>query len=113
MRQQKEVQNMVPPGCIRFFMKGCGNLTEEHLESHFAFYGGLNEVTILYDKKTQRSRGMAFVTLRAQGVWEGKRTTPQMLKDWVMGEKHVVAGVTLELAQAEVKREDDEEAKHE
>ncbi|MEM7247568.1 MAG: RNA-binding protein [Acidobacteriota bacterium] len=37
--------------------------TEQGLESHFAEFGQVDEVAIITDRETGRSRGFAFVTM--------------------------------------------------
>lgn len=106
-------QTAVPPGCVRFFVKGCGMLNEVHLETHFAKFGMVWEITILYDKKKQNSRGLAFVTLKPEGVYKGKRNTKEMLRDWVLATTHIVGGLTLDVSEASEKPPEDEERKHE
>lgn len=115
-RKKKNDQNkgyVLPPSCVRFFVKGCGRLSETHLESHFSKFGSIYECTILYDKKTQKSRGMSFLTLKPEGSWRGKKNTPQMMREWVLETPHVVGGLQLEVSVAEEKQAEDEEKKRE
>lgn len=104
----------VPPGAVRFFVKGCGGVEDVQLDCYFSYFGKVLECSVLRDKKTKRSRGMAFVTLRPEGSYRGKRNTPDMLRSWVLEQSsHHVGGQTLEVTEAEKKPVEDEERKRE
>merc|ERR1719341_670800 len=55
----------------RFFVRGVASLGEHHLQDHFEQFGNVEEVTLVRDKKTQKPRGMAFVTLTPRAAEEG------------------------------------------
>jgi len=112
-KEEAKELNALPPHCIRFFVKKIGKLGEYQLERHFADFATVWEVSILYDKKTQKSRGMAFVTLKAEGWYEGKKIMVKDVRQWVLAEKHKCGGSELEVSEAEDKPVEDEEKKHE
>eukprot|EP00405_Crypthecodinium_cohnii_P030015 CAMPEP_0206502208 /NCGR_PEP_ID=MMETSP0324_2-20121206/53853_1 /ASSEMBLY_ACC=CAM_ASM_000836 /TAXON_ID=2866 /ORGANISM="Crypthecodinium cohnii, Strain Seligo" /LENGTH=787 /DNA_ID=CAMNT_0053990343 /DNA_START=51 /DNA_END=2414 /DNA_ORIENTATION=+ len=107
-RMQEQQQNQLPPGCIRFFVKKCGNMDEFALKKHFQRFGKVWEATVLYDKKTSKPRGMAFVMLRADGWFEGKRVLVKDVRKWVLEASHIIDELTLEVTEAEQKAVEDE-----
>jgi len=45
-------------------------LNEAELESHFAEYGDVTSVKIIYDRITQKSKGFGFVEMAEEGAGE-------------------------------------------
>ncbi|CAK0851508.1 unnamed protein product [Prorocentrum cordatum] len=79
------------PGA-RFFIRGVGKLGEHHLQDYFQKFGEVQEATLVRDKKTQRPRGMAFVTIAVQG-----EAAHSELVDKITGETHTVNDQELEI----------------
>lgn len=104
----------LPKDAIRFVVKKAGDSDEMLLTAHFARFGKICELTLLRDKKTQKPRGVAFVTLQPQGIWQGIKNTKESMRQWVLGEKHLVrGGRALEVTEAEMKPQEDEATKRE
>mmetsp|Transcript_84142 Transcript_84142/g.238416 ORF Transcript_84142/g.238416 Transcript_84142/m.238416 type:complete len:281 (+) Transcript_84142:127-969(+) len=82
------------PGA-RFFIRGVGKLGEHHLQDYFQKFGEVQEATLVRDKKTQRPRGMAFVTIAVQG-----EAAHSELVDKITGETHTVNDQELEIQEA-------------
>lgn len=112
-RKGSDEQTALPPDAVRFFVKGFGTIDDCLVQKHFARFGVLVECNVLRDKRTKRSRGMAFVTLQPEGTYRGVRNTRQMLKEWVLTNHHEVKGVVLEVSEAEEKTGEDDEQKRE
>jgi len=103
-----------PPNAVRFFVKGCGTLQDQHLAIHFQRFGDLLECALLRDKKKNTSRGMGFVTIEATGWYRGVKNTKEMVRDWVLNQAdHMVLGNKLEVSLAESKPVEDEERSRE
>eukprot|EP00930_Biecheleria_cincta_P104878 TRINITY_DN9733_c0_g1_i1.p1 TRINITY_DN9733_c0_g1~~TRINITY_DN9733_c0_g1_i1.p1 ORF type:complete len:778 (+),score=147.20 TRINITY_DN9733_c0_g1_i1:96-2336(+) len=112
-RDKKKRKTDVPKNAdeIRFFIKQISQLTEDALGYHFQNYGKIISCNVLMDKKTKKSREMGFVTLAPEGTWKGKKATRQDVIDWVLSEKHNIAGVSVEVTVAEDKAVEDEQKK--
>eukprot|EP00439_Symbiodinium_sp_Y106_P064162 s1442_g10.t1 len=80
---------------VRFIVKNAGNLPASELEEHFQSFGKVLSCNVLIDKRTKKSRGVAF--------------------DWVLHETHICGHMKLEVTLAEVKqeKEEDEDRKRE
>mmetsp|Transcript_35323 Transcript_35323/g.52506 ORF Transcript_35323/g.52506 Transcript_35323/m.52506 type:complete len:172 (+) Transcript_35323:79-594(+) len=83
-------------GTVRFFVRGLGKLGEHHLQDYFAKFGEVVEVSLLRDKKTQRPRGMAFVTL---GPSQDLPSCDEII-DKVTEAQHKINGLELEVQEA-------------
>jgi len=79
----------------RFFLRGLGSLGEHHLRDHFEQFGRVLEAQLVRDKKTQRPRGMAFVTIAP-----GDEVGIDALVDRVTSAAHTINGIELELQEA-------------
>lgn len=79
---------------VRFFIKGIGKCGEHHLKDHFEQFGEILEATLVRDKKTQRPRGMAFVTIAVTATGIAK------LLDSILGESHVINDVEVEVQES-------------
>lgn len=99
----------------RFFVRRTGALGEHHLKDHFQQYGDVVEVQLVRDKKTQRPRGMAFVSLVPRKPEEGPAPSLDEMIDNISGaESHNIKGTEVEVQEAlpkpaEEKEEDKEE----
>lgn len=85
---------------VRFFVRGLGNLGEHHLRDHFEQFGEVLEAALMRDKKTQRPRGMAFVTLRPKAVGEEQAPSVGDLLERLMRESHTIKDLQVELQEA-------------
>lgn len=114
-RKKEQSQNQKPKAdhTIRFFVKNTGSLPETELETHFSQFGKVKACNVLMDKKTKKSRGMAFVTLAPQGFYETASAALSMMRSWVLEASHNVKGTFLEVTEADAKPEEDEERKRE
>ncbi|CAK9035669.1 unnamed protein product [Durusdinium trenchii] len=86
----------------RFFVRGLGSLGEHHLKDYFDKFGQVVEASLVRDKKTQRPRGMAFVSLAPKAP-EGGGPTPSLdeLIERVAGaDSHSIKGVEVEVQEA-------------
>eukprot|EP00435_Cladocopium_sp_Y103_P026511 s2466_g6.t1 len=99
----------------RFILRNAGQITEEQIIEYFQHFGRVVSCNVLKDKRTKKSRGVAFCTLRAEGSFEGQPITEESMKEWVLHETHIVGHMKLEITEAEVKqeKEDDEDKKRE
>eukprot|EP00434_Breviolum_minutum_P018716 symbB.v1.2.016516.t1/scaffold1256.1/size241426/4 len=99
----------------RFILKNAGQITEEQIIEYFQHFGRVVSCNVLKDKRTKKSRGVAFCSLRAEGFYEGQPITEESMKAWVLHETHIVGHMKLEITEAEVKqeKEDDEDKKRE
>mmetsp|Transcript_72247 Transcript_72247/g.182772 ORF Transcript_72247/g.182772 Transcript_72247/m.182772 type:complete len:261 (+) Transcript_72247:57-839(+) len=96
----------------RFFVRGLGKLGEHHLQDYFSKFGEVVEAVLVRDKKTQRPRGMAFVTLvpTSRSEDEGCAPNAEELIDRITEATHTINGVALELQEALPKPEKEGEA---
>ncbi|CAK9060035.1 Uncharacterized RNA-binding protein C660.15 [Durusdinium trenchii] len=100
---------------LRFILKKTGNLDEEEITQYFQHFGRVVSCNVLRDKRTKKSRGVAFCTLRPEGFYQGQAITEESMKEWILQETHIVGHMKLEITEAEVKqeKEDDEDKKRE
>ncbi|CAJ1364647.1 unnamed protein product [Effrenium voratum] len=93
----------------RFILRNAGQVSEEELLEYFQNFGTVVSCNVLRDKRTKKSRGVAFISMRP-GVYEGKPIT-----EWMLQETHIVGHMKLEITEAEEKqeKEDDEDRKRE
>lgn len=102
-----------PSSAVRFFIKGCGPLETVHLQQYFSKFGAVSECSLIRDKKSKKSRGMAFVGMEPAGVYKGVPNNKEMVKQWVLGTAHIVHGFQLEVTEAEGNTAEDVERKRE
>jgi len=100
---------------VRFIVKNAGNLPASELEEHFQSFGKVLSCNVLIDKRTKKSRGVAFVAMLPEGHYDGRPITEEGMKDWVLHETHICGHMKLEVTLAEVKqeKEEDEDRKRE
>eukprot|EP00927_Polykrikos_kofoidii_P045993 TRINITY_DN40163_c0_g1_i1.p1 TRINITY_DN40163_c0_g1~~TRINITY_DN40163_c0_g1_i1.p1 ORF type:complete len:216 (+),score=35.69 TRINITY_DN40163_c0_g1_i1:147-794(+) len=91
----------------RFFLRGIEKLGEHHLRDYFQKYGELTEVTLVRDKKTQRPRGMGFITI-APPLTDGDSLSAFV--DRVIEDSHTINSVDVELQEAMPKLEDEKKS---
>jgi len=105
-------QRKTPEGAqsARFFLRGVGKLGEHHLKDYFEKYGNVVEATLVRDKKTQRPRGMAFVTLAPK---EEGGVISDLVDKILDMEQHAINDVKVELQEALPKIDKDDEKKDE
>eukprot|EP00913_Durusdinium_trenchii_P014295 g13411.t1 len=60
---------------LRFILKKTGNLDEEEITQYFQHFGRVVSCNVLRDKRTKKSRGVAFCTLRPEGFYQGQAIT--------------------------------------
>lgn len=87
---------------VRFFLRGVGKLQEHHLRDYFQRFADVVEVALVRDKKTQRPRGMAFVTLSVRAVASGddSASSVDVLVERLTTDSHAIDGVELEVHEA-------------
>eukprot|EP00931_Biecheleriopsis_adriatica_P121539 TRINITY_DN9660_c0_g1_i2.p1 TRINITY_DN9660_c0_g1~~TRINITY_DN9660_c0_g1_i2.p1 ORF type:complete len:545 (-),score=112.45 TRINITY_DN9660_c0_g1_i2:74-1675(-) len=98
---------------VRFCLKNTGLLGEEEIMEYFQSYGRIVSCNVLVDKKKGKPRGVAFLTLKPEGEYEGEKITEASMAEWIMSEEHIVGHMRIEITQAEVKQEEDEDKKRE
>jgi len=84
----------------RFFIRNLGKLGEHHLQDYFQRFGRVLEISLVRDKKTQRPRGMAFVSIAPP---QGE--TVDAVVDKLTGETHSINDVELDIQEALAKPE--------
>ncbi|CAL1130010.1 unnamed protein product [Cladocopium goreaui] len=80
----------------RFFIRGLGSLGEHHVKDYFGKFGEVVEATLVRDKKTQRPRGMAFVSLVPR---EGG-SVDDLIETVAGADSHSIKGVEIEVQEA-------------
>ncbi|CAJ1373722.1 unnamed protein product [Effrenium voratum] len=107
--EPKEVPEGASGSAARFFVRGLGNLGEHHLKDYFEKFGHVVEASLVRDKKTQRPRGMAFVSLAPREAEDGPAPSMDDLIAKVAGaESHSIKGVEVEVQEAIPKPEEKE-----
>jgi len=105
--------NLVAQRHVRFFLRGLARLQEHHLQDYFSKFAEVVEVILVRDKKTQRPRGMAFLTLLPRASLDSEEskhgTTADALVEKLVGEDHSIDGVALEIQEALPNPKDDAE----
>mmetsp|Transcript_65186 Transcript_65186/g.172708 ORF Transcript_65186/g.172708 Transcript_65186/m.172708 type:complete len:206 (-) Transcript_65186:38-655(-) len=100
----------------RFFLKGIAGIGEHHLKDYFDRFGDVVEVTLLRDKKTQRPRGLGFVSIapRKSPLDDDAPSVESIVARLTEQEpNHTVNGIELELAEALPQRIEKEEEEQE
>jgi len=105
--------NLVAQRNVRIFLRGIARLQEHHLQDYFGKFAEVVEVNLVRDKKTQRPRGMAFLTLMPRATLDCTEkkdgTTADALVEKLTGEDHSIDGVPLEIQEALPNPKDDAE----
>mmetsp|Transcript_104979 Transcript_104979/g.338531 ORF Transcript_104979/g.338531 Transcript_104979/m.338531 type:complete len:210 (+) Transcript_104979:1093-1722(+) len=83
---------------MRFFLRGVGKLQEHHLKDFFQRFGEVLEVSLVRDKKTQRPRGMAFLTMAPRAA-EGTAAADDLMES-VTGDIHTINEMDVEVQEA-------------
>eukprot|EP00927_Polykrikos_kofoidii_P048557 TRINITY_DN42823_c0_g1_i1.p1 TRINITY_DN42823_c0_g1~~TRINITY_DN42823_c0_g1_i1.p1 ORF type:complete len:937 (-),score=166.00 TRINITY_DN42823_c0_g1_i1:105-2915(-) len=113
-RQKQNQANEEGHDGVRFFVKGCGLLEEDQIGGYFGKFGSVVECSVLKHKKTKKTRGMAFVTVRPRGFYKGQRNTEDGVRNWVLEQAtHSILGHQLEVTEAKQKPVEDEDQKRE
>jgi len=96
--------NLVAQRQVRFFLRGLARLQEHHLQDYFSKFAEVVEVNLVRDKKTQRPRGMAFISLLPRAALDSEEnkhdTMADALVEKLIGEDHSIDGVALEIQEA-------------
>mmetsp|Transcript_25899 Transcript_25899/g.53113 ORF Transcript_25899/g.53113 Transcript_25899/m.53113 type:complete len:259 (-) Transcript_25899:91-867(-) len=86
---------------VRFFVRGLGSLGEHHLRDYFQKFGTVVEASLVRDKKTQRPRGMAFVSIAPKKTEDGPAPTADELVEIITGaDSHSIKDVEIEVQEA-------------
>lgn len=86
---------------VRFFVRGLGSLGEHHLRDYFQKFGTVVEASLVRDKKTQRPRGMAFVSIAPKKSEDGPAPTVDELVEIITGaDSHSIKDVEIEVQEA-------------